>query len=60
VRDLDGNVLPSAELYYIEARDFSGQIASRGNVLAKNAQKALKLFSSEGWEVTITPVIEET
>jgi hypothetical protein len=53
-------VLPAAELYYIEARDFSGQIASKGNVLAQNAQKALKLFSSEGWEVAISPVIEET
>jgi hypothetical protein len=53
-------VLPAAELYYIEARDYSGQIASKGNVLAQKAQSALKLFASEGWEVTISPVIEET
>jgi hypothetical protein len=53
-------VLPAAELYYIEARDYSGQIASKGNVLAQKAQSDLKLFASEGWEVTIYPVIEET
>jgi hypothetical protein len=60
VRDLEGTVLPTAEIYYIEARDYSGKIASKGNVFAINAQRALKLFSAEGWDVTITPVIEET
>ena len=60
MRDLEGNVLPAAEIYFIEARDYSGNIASKGKVLAVNAQRALKLFSAEGWDVTITPVIEET
>jgi hypothetical protein len=60
VRDLDSNVLPAAKIYYIEARDFSGEIASKGRVLAEKAQRAFRLFVDEGWDVTITPVIEET
>jgi hypothetical protein len=60
VRDLDGNVLPAAKIYYIETRDSSGEIASKGRVLAEKAQRALRVFVDEGWDVTITPVIEET
>jgi len=60
VRDLDGNVLPAAKIYYIEARDSSGEIASKGRILAEKAQRALRVFVDEGWDVTITPVIEET
>jgi len=60
VRDLDGNVFPAAKIYYIEARDYSGEIASKGRVLAEKAQRALRVFVDEGWDVTITPVIEET
>jgi len=53
-------VLPAAKIYYIEARDSSGEIASKGRVLAEKAQRALRVFVDEGWNVTITPVIEET
>ena len=60
MRDLDGTVLPAAKIYYIEARDSSGEIASKGRVLAEKVQKAVRLFGDEGWTVTITPVIEET
>ncbi|NBR24157.1 MAG: hypothetical protein EBU08_10380 [Micrococcales bacterium] len=60
MRDLDGNVLPASKVYYIEARDSSGEIASKGRVLAEKAQRALRLFVDEGWDVTITPVIEQT
>jgi hypothetical protein len=52
--------LPAAKIYYIEARDSSRAIASKGRVLAEKAQRALRLFVDEGWDVTITPVIEET
>jgi hypothetical protein len=54
--DADGNPIEAAEFYYVQARDFGGNIASQGRVPADRLHRAKKLFMAEGWEVTITPL----
>ncbi len=40
-------------LYYVEARDVNGDIASSGRVTAERLERAKRLFSQEGWAVTV-------
>jgi hypothetical protein len=55
-KDLDGNPLPPADIYYVEARDSNNELASKGRVPADRVHRALRLFTDEGWDVTITPL----
>jgi hypothetical protein len=51
---------PEATVYIVEARDASGNIASKGRVPADRLQRAKRLFTDEGWTVTVTPVPNTT
>lgn len=55
-KDINGNPLPPADIYYVEALDSEGNLASKGRVPADRVHRALRLFTDEGWEVTITPL----
>lgn len=48
--------VPDAAVYLVEARDSSGNIASKGRVPADRLQRAKRLFQDEGWTVTVTPL----
>lgn len=54
-RGPQGEFLPEADVYYVEARDTNGKIASAGRVPRERLQRAQRLFMDEGWTVTVTP-----
>jgi hypothetical protein len=58
--DADGNPIEAAEFYYVQARDFGGNIASQGTVPEERLDKAKRLFYGEGWTVEVTEITDET
>lgn len=52
--------VPEAAVYLVEARDATGNIASQGRVPADRLQRAKRLFTDEGWTVTVTPLPDAT
>jgi hypothetical protein len=59
VRDQSGNPLPIADFYYLVAGDSEGNLASKGTVPADRIQRAIRLFTDEGWELTIEPILPD-
>jgi hypothetical protein len=59
VRDQNGNPLPIADFYYLVALDSEGNLASKGTVPADRIQRAIRLFTDEGWELTIEPILPD-
>ena len=51
--------LKPAKVYQVVAKDSSGAVASQGRVPAEKLQKAIRLFTDEGWTVEVTPLEDE-